>query len=158
MGTLGKALGSSGAYLAGPRDTVEYLLNTARPFLFTTASPPSTAAAAGAALAVIQQEPERRARLWSNRQRLFHGLQRMGFRMTETVSPILPILIGDAASAVTFAEQLLTYGAYAPAIRPPTVPDNSSRIRVTVTSEHTTDHIDAVLRAFESAGQATGLL
>lgn len=158
MGTLGKALGSSGAYLAGPRDMVEYLLSTARPFLFTTASPPSTAAAAGAALAVIQQEPERRARLWSNRQHLFHGLQRIGFRMTETVSPILPILIGDAASAVAFAEHLLAHGVYAPAIRPPTVPDDTSRIRVTVTSEHTADHIETALRAFESAGQATGLL
>lgn len=158
MGTLGKALGSSGAYLAGSRDMVEYLLNTARPFLFTTASPPSTAAAAGAALTVIQQEPERRARLWSNRHRLFHGLQRIGFRMTETVSPILPILIGDATSAVAFSEQLLAHGVYAPAIRPPTVPDDTSRIRVTVTSEHTDDHIDEALRAFESAGQATGLL
>lgn len=78
--------------------------------------------------------------------------------MTETISPILPILIGDAASAVAFAEHLLAQGVYAPAIRPPTVPDNTSRIRVTVTSEHTTDHIDAALRAFESAGQATGLL
>ncbi|MBH0184792.1 MAG: 8-amino-7-oxononanoate synthase [Nitrospira sp.] len=158
MGTLGKAMGSSGAYLAGSRDIVEYLLNTARPFLFTTASPPSTAAAAGAALAVIQQEPERRSRLWSNRHRLFHGLQQIGFRMTETVSPILPILIGDAAVAVAFAEHLLAHGVYAPAIRPPTVPDHTSRIRVTVTSEHTTDHIDAALRAFESAGRATGLL
>ena len=158
MGTLGKALGSSGAYLAGPRDIVDYLLNTARPFLFTTASPPSSAAAAGAALTVIQQEPERRARLWSNRQRLFHGLQRIGFRMTETVSPILPVLIGDAASAVAFSEQLLAHGVYAPAIRPPTVPNHTSRIRVTVTSEHTADQIDEALRAFELAGRATGLL
>jgi glycine C-acetyltransferase/8-amino-7-oxononanoate synthase len=158
IGTLGKALGSSGAYIAGPRDMVEFLLNTARPFIFTTASPPSTAAAAVAALAVIQQNPERRARLWSNRQRLFHGLQRIGFRMTDTVSPILPILIGNAASALAFAEQLLAHGVYAPAIRPPTVPNDTSRIRVTVTSEHTADHIDEALRAFELAGQATGLV
>jgi glycine C-acetyltransferase/8-amino-7-oxononanoate synthase len=158
IGTLGKALGSSGAYIAGPRDMVEFLLNTARPFIFTTASPPSTAAAAVAALAVIQQDPERRARLWSNRERLFHGLQRIGFRMTDTVSPILPILIGNAASALTFAEQLLAHGVYAPAIRPPTVPNDTSRIRVTVTSEHTADHIDEALRAFELAGQATGLI
>lgn len=158
IGTLGKALGSSGAYIAGPRDMVEFLLNTARPFIFTTASPPSTAAAAVAALAIIQQDPERRARLWSNRQRLFHGLQRIGFRMTDTVSPILPILIGNAATALTFAEQLLAHGVYAPAIRPPTVPNDTSRIRVTVTSEHTADHIDEALRAFELAGQATGLV
>jgi glycine C-acetyltransferase/8-amino-7-oxononanoate synthase len=158
MGTLGKALGSSGAYMAGPRDMVEFLLNTARPFIFTTASPPGAAAAAGAALAVIQKEPERRRRLWSNRQHLFHGLQRLGFRMTETVSPILPILVGDATDAVVFAEQLLTHGVYAPAIRPPTVPDKTSRVRVTVTSEHTVEQIDEALRAFELAGLATGLL
>jgi 8-amino-7-oxononanoate synthase len=158
IGTLGKAIGSSGAYIAGPRDMIDYVLNTARSFIFTTASPPSTAAAAGAALAVIQQEPERRARLWSNRQRLFHGLQQLGFRMTDTVSPILPILIGDAASAMALAEQLLTHGVYAPAIRPPTVPTDTSRIRVTVTSEHTADHIDEALRAFELAGRATHLL
>lgn len=158
MGTLGKALGSSGAYITGPRDMVEFLLSTARPFIFTTASPPSSAAAARAALGVIQQEPERRIRLWSNRRHLFHGLQRLGFRMTETVTPILPILIGDAAKAVAFAEQLLAHGVYAPAIRPPTVPDETSRVRVTVTSEHTAEQIDEALRAFELAGLSTGLL
>lgn len=78
--------------------------------------------------------------------------------MTDTVSPILPILIGDAASAMALAEQLLTHGVYAPAIRPPTVPTDTSRIRVTVTSEHTADHIDEALRAFELAGRATHLL
>ena len=158
MGTLGKALGSSGAYITGPRDMVEFLLSTARPFIFTTASPPGSAAAARAALGVIQQEPERRIRLWSNRRHLFHGLQRLGFRMTETVTPILPILIGDAAKAVAFAEQLLAHGVYAPAIRPPTVPDETSRVRVTVTSEHTAEQIDEALRAFELAGLSTGLL
>ncbi len=158
MGTLGKALGSSGAYVVGPRDMIEYLVNTSRPFIFTTASPPGTAAAASAALAVVQREPERRTRLWANRQRLFDGLQRLGFRMTQTVSPILPILIGDAAKALAFAEQLLTHGVYAPAIRPPTVPGETSRIRVTVTSEHTPDQIDEALHAFHLTGQATGLL
>lgn len=158
MGTLGKALGSSGAYVVGPRDIIEYLINTSRPFIFTTASPPSTVAAAAAALEVVQREPERRARLWANRHRLFDGLQRLGFRMTPTVSPILPILIADAAKALAFAEQLLAYGVYAPAIRPPTVPDETSRIRVTGTSEHTPEQIDEALHAFELAGQATGLL
>jgi glycine C-acetyltransferase/8-amino-7-oxononanoate synthase len=158
MGTLGKALGSSGAYVVGPRDTIQYVINTARPFIFTTASPPSSAAAAGAALAVIRRDPERRSRLWANRDRLFAGLQQRGFQLTDTVSPILPIVIGSAEHALAFAQQLLAHGVYAPAIRPPTVPNNSSRIRVTVTSEHTADHIDEALRAFELAGQATGLL
>jgi glycine C-acetyltransferase/8-amino-7-oxononanoate synthase len=158
MGTLGKALGSSGAYAVGPRDMMEYLVHTVRPFIFTTASPPSTAAAASAALAVVQREPERRARLWSNRQYLFRGLQQLGFRMAATVSPILPILIGDATKTLAFAEQLLAHGIYAPAIRPPTVPEKTCRIRVTVTSEHTTSQLDEALRAFELAGRASNLI
>jgi len=85
-------------------------------------------------------------------------LERFGFRMTATVSPILPVLIGDAKKTVAFAEQLLAHGVYAAAIRPPTVPDETSRIRVTVTSEHTTDQVDEALRAFELAGRATGLI
>lgn len=158
MGTLGKALGSSGAYVVGSRETTEYLLNTVRPFIFTTAASPSTAAAAIASLEVIQREPERRARLWSNRHCLFHGLQNLGFRLTATASPILPILVGDAQQTLTFAECLLQHGVYAPAIRPPTVPHDTSRIRVTVTSEHTTDQVDEALRAFELAGRASNLI
>jgi len=158
MGTLGKAFGSSGAYVVGSRETTEYLLNTARPFIFATAPPPSTAAAALASLDVLQQEPERRARLWANRHYLFHGLQRLGFRLTATVSPILPILVGDASRALSFAEQMLAHGVYAPAIRPPTVPNHTSRIRVTVTSEHTTSQLDEALRAFEVAGRAAHLI
>jgi glycine C-acetyltransferase/8-amino-7-oxononanoate synthase len=158
MGTLGKALGSSGAYVVGPREIIEYLVNTVRPFIFTTASPPATTAAAIASLDIIQREPERRARLWRNRHRLFHGLQRLGFRMAATVSPILPILIGDAQQTLAFSEQLLAHGVYAPAIRPPTVPNKTSRIRVTVTSEHTTSQLDEALRAFELAGRASNLI
>lgn len=158
MGTLGKALGSSGAYIAGPTDMIQYLINTCRPFMFTTAPPPSAAAAAQAALAVIQHDPARRARLWRNRDHLFTGLTRLGFRLTESVSPILPILIGEAEKALAFAQQLLEQGVYAPAIRPPTVPDGSSRIRVTVTAEHSPAQIDLALAAFERAGQISQLL
>ncbi|MCP9440661.1 MAG: 8-amino-7-oxononanoate synthase [Nitrospira sp.] len=158
MGTLGKALGSSGAYVVGSEEITRYLLNTVRPFMFTTAPPPATAAAAHAALTIIQQEPERRTRLWENQVRMFHGLRRLGFRLTETVSPILPILIGDATTAFTFSEQLLAHGVYAPAVRPPTVPHDTSRIRVTVTSQHTADHLDEALQAFESAGRALRLI
>ncbi|TKB78701.1 MAG: 8-amino-7-oxononanoate synthase [Nitrospira sp.] len=158
MGTLSKTLGSHGAYIVGPNDLIQYLLNVTRPFIFTTALPPAIAAAALAAVAVIQREPERRTRLWSNRQRLFNGIQTLGFRMTPTVSPILPILVGNAATASAFAERLLTHGIYATAIRPPTVPDGTSRIRFTVTSEHTTEQIDEALHALDLAGRETGLL
>lgn len=158
MGTLSKALGSHGAYIVGANDLIQYLTNVTRPFMFTTALPPASAAAASAAIAVIQREPARRMRLWSNRQRLFNGVQQLGFGMTQTVSPILPILVGDAATASALAERLLSHGIYASAIRPPTVPDGTSRIRFTVTSEHTTEQIDEALRALDLAGHETGLL
>ncbi len=158
MGTLGKAFGSSGAYLAGPSSLIRYLMNTSRSFIFTTAPPPSSAAAVTAALRVIQREPERRARLWANRERLFSGLTRLGFTLSPSVSPIMPILIGNPEIALSFAEHLLTEGLYAPAIRPPTVPAGTSRIRVTVTSEHTPSHIDQALASFQRAGQSVGLI
>lgn len=158
MGTLGKAFGSSGAYLAGSSTLIRYLINTSRSFIFTTAPPPGSVAAAMTALRVIQREPDRRARLWANRERLFSGLTQLGFSLSPSVSPIMPILVGNAETALLFAEHLFVEGVYAPAIRPPTVPDATSRIRVTVTSEHTTSHIDHALTAFQRAGQSTGLI
>lgn len=158
MGTLGKAFGSSGAYLAGPSTLIRYLMNTSRSFIFTTAPPPSSAAAVTAALRIMQREPERRARLWANRERLFTGLTRLGFNLSPTVTPIMPILVGDAEIALTFAQHLFREGVYAPAIRPPTVPNATSRVRVTVTSEHTVNQIDQALTAFQRAGQLSGLI
>ena len=158
MGTLGKALGSSGAFIAGPAQSIQYLLHRCRSFMFATSPTPGSAAAAVAALQIVQREPERRRRLWDNRERLFAGLQRLGFTLAPTVSPIMPIVIGRAETAVRFAEQLLANDVFAPAVRPPTVPPETSRIRVTVTSEHTAAHIDHALAAFERAAQATGLL
>jgi 8-amino-7-oxononanoate synthase len=158
MGTLSKALGSHGAFLVGPNDLVQYMINVTRPFIFATALPPAVAAASSAALAIIDQEPERRARLWSNRKRFLDGLKNLGCRLTPTDSPILPVLIGDPVAASTFAERLLALGVYATAIRPPTVPDGTSRIRFTVTSEHTTDQIDEALNALRIAIRETGLV
>lgn len=158
MGTLGKALGSSGAYVVGPSSLIEYLVNTCRSFIFTTAPAPASMAAAAAALRVLRREPDRRTRLWANRERLASGLKDLGFRLTASVSPILPILVGDAMKALAFAEQLFDEGVYAPAIRPPTVPESTSRIRVTITSEHTLAHIEQALGAFERAGKTARLL
>ena len=158
MGTLGKALGTSGAYIVGPAAMIQYLINTARTFLFATAPPPATAAAAVAALHVLHAEPERRARLWENRQYLHAGLTRLGFQLTDSASPILPIVVGNAQKTVAMADRLLELGVYAPAIRPPTVPKETSRIRVTVTSEHSRAQLDRALAAFGQAGRETGLL
>jgi 8-amino-7-oxononanoate synthase len=154
MGTLGKALGSSGAFIAGSEQSVQYLLHRCRSFMFATAPPPASAAA----LHVVQREPERRRRLWDNRERLFSGLTRLGFTLAPTVTPIMPIVIGDAAKAMRFAEELLGNNIFAPAVRPPAVPADTSRIRVTVTSAHTPAHIDQALAAFARAGHTAGVL
>lgn len=158
MGTLGKALGTSGAYVAGPAGLIQYLINTARTFLFATAPPPATAAATVAALRVLQAEPDRRTRLWNNRNYLHAGLKDLGFRLTGSASPILPIVIGNAQKTVAMADRLLELGVYAPAIRPPTVPKETSRIRVTVTSEHSRAQLDRALAAFRQAGRESGMI
>ena len=158
MGTLGKALGTSGAYVAGPAGLIQYLINTARTFLFATAPPPATAAATVAALRVLQAEPDRRTRLWNNRNYLHAGLKDLGFRLTGSASPILPIVIGNAQKTVAMADRLLELGIYAPAIRPPTVPKETSRIRVTVTSEHSRAQLDRALAAFRQAGRESGMI
>lgn len=158
MGTLSKALGGSGAYVAGPTTLIHYLVNHARSFIYTTAPPPASAAAAQAALAVIRNEPERRTRLWANRQRWVEGLAGLGYRIADTASPIVPVLIGEADQAVQLADRLLQLGVFAPAIRPPTVPDGTSRIRTTVSSEHRPEHLTQALAAFRQAGQALRLI
>lgn len=158
MGTLSKALGSVGAYLAGSAEFIAYLVNTCRAFTYTTAPTPASAAAATAALRVMGQEPERRARLWRNREQLAQGLTRLGYQFTASESPILPILIGDPDRALNLAQNLLNQGVYAPAIRPPTVPPATSRIRLTITADHTSEHIDEALSALERAGRSLNLI
>jgi glycine C-acetyltransferase/8-amino-7-oxononanoate synthase len=154
MGTLSKAVGCIGGFVAGTEPLVTYLLNTSRSFMYTTAPPPGAAAAVIAALGIIQREPERRQRLWANRDRLCAGLNRLGFSIGASASPIIPIIIGRADRALVFAKQLLLNGVFAPAIRPPTVPESTSRIRVTITSEHTPTQIDQALVAFQRAGES----
>jgi glycine C-acetyltransferase/8-amino-7-oxononanoate synthase len=158
MGTLGKAFGSSGAFIAGPGESIRYLVQSCRSFMFATAPTPGSAAAAFAAVRIVEQEPERRRRLWDNRERLFTGLRRLGFTLAPSVTPIMPIIVGRAETAVRLADHLLANDIFAPAVRPPTVPADTSRIRVTVTAEHTAAHIDQALAAFERAGKRTGVL
>jgi glycine C-acetyltransferase/8-amino-7-oxononanoate synthase len=158
MGTMGKALGASGAFIAGPDQSIRYLMHRCRSFMFATAPTPGSAAAVMAALRVVQREPERRSRLWNNREHLASGLKRLGFTLTPSVTPIMPVLIGRADTALRFAEQLLANGIFAPAVRPPTVPTDTSRIRLTVTADHTPAQIDQALDAFRRTGQDTGVL
>ena len=158
MGTLSKALGTSGAYIAGPHTLIQFLLNTARSFIYTTAPPPASVAASLAALKVLQAEPERRMKLWINRNYFYDGLQGHGFKVADSISPIIPVLIGNPQKALEMANRLLQLGVYAPAIRPPTVPQETSRIRTTVTSEHTREQLDTALAAFHQAGHELSLI
>jgi 7-keto-8-aminopelargonate synthetase-like enzyme len=148
MGTLGKALGSFGAYAAGSRSLIDYLINTARSFIFSTALPPAVCAASMAALDIMEQEPERRQALWKVRNRLAAGLGSIGIDTLKSETPIIPIMIGDAGRSSAVSSQLLEAGIFATAIRPPTVPKGTSRIRTTVTALHTAADIDAVVSAF----------
>ncbi len=154
MGTLSKAIGTSGGYLAGTASLKEYLINTAKAFIYTTAQPPAIAAAASAAIRVIQHEPARRERLWHNRNALHTALTDMGFHLTNTQSPILPIIVKSPERAVEMSQVLYEAGIYVPAIRPPTVPKGSSRLRLTVSSEHTEEQLENVVQELRKAGTA----
>ena len=157
IGTLSKALGSLGGFVAGSRELVDWILNAAHTFVYTTALPPAVVAAARAAIAVMRAEPERRARLWSNAETLRGSLERAGFGVATSVSPILPVLVGDADAAVRLADALLERGVLIPAIRPPTVPEGTARLRVTTMATHTDGDLEEAAAAFAAAGRATGL-
>ena len=148
MGTLGKALGSFGAYVAGSRAVRELLINRCRSFIFTTSLPPAIMAMAIAAIDLVEREPERRDSLWSNCRALGEGLNSLGFTVSQGQSPILPLIIGDADKCMQFSERLLEEGIFAQGIRPPTVPPGTSRLRITLMSTHTREHIDRALKAF----------
>ena len=154
MGTLSKALGASGGFITGTKSFIAYLVNTSRSFIYSTAPPPAMVAAAQAAIHLIQQEPARRARLWQNREHMYQGLLAMGCQLTKTESPILPIIVNDPGLAVEMSKQLRRQGIYIPAIRPPTVPKGTSRLRLTVTAEHSIEQIDAALATIQQVGQS----
>lgn len=158
MGTLGKALGGFGAYVAGRRELVEWLINRARSFIYTTALPPSVAATAIAALDIVNQEPERRQQLWDNTAFLTQELTALGYTLGDSRSQILPVMVGDAGQTMALAAALLTHGIFAQGIRPPTVPAGTSRIRLTPMATHTKRDMQHTVQAFAAAGKEVGLL
>jgi 8-amino-7-oxononanoate synthase len=147
VGTLSKALGAQGGFVAGDETLVEYLLNAARSFVFSTGLAPPAAAAAERALALA---PDRRGALWANVERLRSGLESLGYEVWGDTH-ILPVVVGDRSDAVALAERLAEAGIVAPAIRPPTVPDGTSRIRLAPQATHTDADIERCLAAFEAA-------
>ena len=147
MGTLGKALGSFGAFVAGSRGLTDWLVSRARTFVFTTALPPASCAAAIAALDVLEAEPGRRARLDALSLRMKAGLEALGFPMKDVVAPIFPVVLGEEARALEASRLLRERGYLVKAIRPPTVPRGTSRLRVSLTASHTPGQVDGFLAA-----------
>ncbi len=150
MGTLGKALGSFGAFVAGSSALSEWLVSRARTFVFTTALPPPSCAAALAALDVLAAEPDRRRHLADVTGRMRSGLAALGFPVAEVVAPIFPVILGEERRALEASRRLRERGFLAKAIRPPTVPAGTSRLRVSLTAGHTTDQVDAFLSELRS--------
>jgi 8-amino-7-oxononanoate synthase len=145
IGTLGKALGSFGAYVAGSRDLIDLLVNRARSLLYSTALPPAVCAASLAALDIVEKQPDLMTKLWRNRERLVKGLQSLGVSTGDSETPIIPLIIGDSERAMRVADKLIEGGIYVAAIRPPTVQEGSARIRTTVMASHSDENIDTVL-------------
>ena len=151
VGTLSKALGSVGGFVAAEGDVVEYLLNKARPFIFNTALPPAAIGAAHAALDIVAAEPERRARVLALADDLRARLRALGFDPGPSASPIVPAIVGTAEAALAVEARLRAGGVLAKAVRPPTVPEGTSRIRLNVMATHSDAHVAAVSAALAPA-------
>lgn len=149
MGTYSKALGSMGGFVCGPKLFIEYLLNKARTFIYTTGLPPAVCGASLGALEVLQQEPERVEKLWENAKKIREGLRALGYDIPRGAGPIMPIIVGDNEEAVKMSEKLLEEGILVVAIRPPTVPKGTARLRLSVSAAHTDADIEKLFNAFK---------
>ena len=153
IGTLSKALGAAGGFVAGPADLIAYITSRARTFMFDTAPPPAIAAAATQALAIVQspEGDDRRATLRTHSRRVRTELRDLGYDVPGDDGPVVPVLLGTEAAALTLSAQIEERShIYVPAIRPPTVPPGTSRLRITVRADHTPAQIDALLQAMRA--------
>jgi 8-amino-7-oxononanoate synthase len=155
VGTLGKALGCAGAFVAGRRGVVELLVNRARTFIFTTALAPPVVAAADAALDVVEREPERRARVLELAASLRARLEALGFEVPPGEGPIIPVIAGESGRAMAWSRALLERGVFVQAIRPPTVPAGTARLRVAVMATHTERDLAHAVEAFAALDRAS---
>ncbi|MFL5869683.1 MAG: 8-amino-7-oxononanoate synthase, partial [Solirubrobacterales bacterium] len=157
VGTLGKALGGYGAYVCGSAELVDFLVNSARPFIFSTAPPPPAVAAAQAALELLVERPEHVERLQGNAAALRDGLRSEGLEPIGADTQIVPLVIGEADDAMTLCERLLGEGLFAQAIRPPTVPPGTCRLRLTTIATHRIGDLQRAARLIGAAVRDLGL-
>ena len=158
VGTLSKAIGALGGYVAGSRDLIEHLQHRGRSFVFSTSHPPAVAATCLAALDVLLEEPELIDRLWGHTRFFKAGLQGLGFDTGASESPITPVIVGDAALAMQLSDRLFDEGVFAQGIGFPTVPRGKARIRTIVTAGHTREDLQFALDVFAKVGRELGLV
>jgi glycine C-acetyltransferase len=158
VGTLSKAIGALGGYVAGSRALIEFLYHRARPFLFSTSHPPAVAAACLAALDVLEEEPQLIDRLWENTRFFKGGLAALGFDTGASESPITPVIVGEAGLAMRLSDGLFEAGVFAQGIGFPTVARDKARVRTIVTAAHTRDELQFALDAFATVGRHLGVI
>ncbi|GGK27565.1 2-amino-3-ketobutyrate CoA ligase [Deinococcus malanensis] len=158
VGTLSKAWGGVGGYAAGHADLRQLLINRARPYLFSTAQPPAVVGALSAALDEVQRDPSLMERLWDNTRYFKTELEGLGFDIMGSVTPITPVVFGEASAAFEASRQLFDLGIFAVGLGFPTVPRNLARIRNIVTAEHTREDLDQALAAYAQVGRALGVI
>jgi len=157
VGTLSKAIGVLGGFIAGPEHLMTWLSNRGRPFLFSTSAPPAVVAACLEALDVIRDEPDRLTRLWSNTELFKKGLHDLGFDTGASQTPITPVITGEEVVTQTFARRLFEEGVFAPAIVFPTVTRGAARVRTIVTADHSEEDLAEALEVFGRVGGELGL-
>jgi glycine C-acetyltransferase len=158
IGTLSKALGVVGGYVAASQTVRDHLIHKARPFLFSSSHPPAVVMACIAAIDVLEQEPELISQLWENARYLKKGLSELGFDIGRSETPITPVMCGEAAQAMALSDALMERGVFAQGIGFPTVARGKARVRTIVTATHTIAQLDSALSAFSESGRAIGLL
>jgi glycine C-acetyltransferase len=158
VGTLSKAIGALGGYVAGTRALIDFLQHRARPFLFSTSHPPPVAAACIAAIDVLMEEPQLIDRLWENTRFFKAGLKALGFNTGMSESPITPVIVGDASRAMALSDRLFARGVFAQGIGFPTVARDKARVRTIVTATHTRDELQFALDAFGHVGRELGII
>jgi glycine C-acetyltransferase len=158
VGTLSKAIGVLGGYIAGPESLRDLLIHRSRPFLFSTSHPPAVTAACIAAIDVLLEEPQLIERLWENTRFFKEGLVKLGFNTGHSETPITPVIVGKGDLAMKFSDRLFANGVFAQGIGYPTVPEEKSRVRTIVTAQHTKEQLQFALDVFEKVGKELAII
>jgi 8-amino-7-oxononanoate synthase len=158
MGTFSKSFASIGGFIAGPELVIHYLKHNSRPLIFSASMPPASVATVLAALEIIENEPDRRARLWANARRMLKEFRSLGFDTGVTETPIIPVIVGNNELTFRFWKRLFEEGVFTNPVVSPAVPENASRLRTSYMATHTDAHLDFVLEKFRKVGREAGLI